>query len=238
MTVRRTERGRPMQPLSLLVLFTLCGPLAAADLAVESPTITTAPAASPELRSGNVRVSQSTDARASPTVARPVTTTPLSDGLDLIEKVMKIGAYLVGAAWVYFNYFKGRIYEARLEVGIAGEILPVSSKKLARLTTRTKNVGLAKIEILESGSGVRVEGYDVATEEWTHIGTYSIYGDEELWVEPAETLEDQLLVALGTTDFVAYRAQIFVNYGATTWEASTIFSNRGPTDDEPITTLA
>jgi hypothetical protein len=67
---------------------------------------------------------------------------------------------------------------------------------------------------------------------------HSIFGDEGVSVEPAEPLEDQLLVALGTADFVAYRAQIFVNYGTTTWEASTIFSNKGPTDHEPIETLA
>jgi hypothetical protein len=150
----------------------------------------------------------------------------LSDIFDLVEKIMRIGAYLVGGAWVYFNYFKGRTHEARLEVKVLGEFLPVSKVRLAKFTTQIKNVGLSKVELFESGSGVRIEGYDLGTEGWTFLGAYSIFTGEGQWIEPAETLEDQLLVPMGTSVFVAYRAQMLVNYGEATWEASTVFADQ------------
>ena len=227
-----------MRPVPLLALLILCTPLPSFDSTVNRPAISTAPSTSESssFASGDGKA-QSTAPRESAPVVCSVTT-PLSDGLDLFEKVLKIGAYLVGAAWVYFNYFKGRTYKARLEVRITGEVLPDSPTKLARLTTLIKNIGLGKVELLESGTGVRVEGYDVAAEEWTHINTYPIFDKGAVPVEPDEPLENQLLVELGTADFAAYRAQIFVNYGAYTWDASTIFSNKGSTHHEPIAKLA
>ena len=114
---------------------------------------------------------------ASPLLANGATA-PAESGLlavlEIVEKGMLIVAYAVAGAWVYFNYFKGRTYEARLEVKVSGEVLPTGAAKLAKITSQIKNVGLSKVELHETGSAIRVEGYDHQNEAWVRIGTHSV----------------------------------------------------------------
>lgn len=222
-----------MKPMQLLILLAIALQPSSFTVAQDKPPVSVGAAASAPEKSPIRAVEGATSAASatpdvSPTVKHPNKSDPLIDWLDRTEAVMKIVAYVVGATWVYFNYFKGRTYKSRLEIRIDGELLPVPTARLAKLATHVKNVGLAKVELLESGSGVRVEGYDLGSNAWTHVGTYEIYDDDEQWIEPAETLEGQLLVPLGTNNFLAYRAQLIVNCGNMTWESSTIFSTKEP----------
>ena len=43
--------------------------------------------------------------------------------LTAIDTVVKIAAVIVGGAWTYLNYVRGRTYSRRLELAVSGEEL-------------------------------------------------------------------------------------------------------------------
>src|ERR1043166_6716753 len=88
--------------------------------------------------------------------ARPVTTTiavslvapsTAASPLDTVEKILKIAAYFIGGAWVYFNYFRGRTYHARLEPHVKVELCRRSTPEFMKSVATLKNVGLSRVPL-------------------------------------------------------------------------------------------
>jgi len=146
--------------------------------------------------------------------------------LDYAEKVLKVLAYLVGGTWVYFNYFKGRTHQPRLEVKVA--LLKINDQKpgLLRVVAQAKNVGLSKVELSEKGTAVLIQGHDAssAVMDWKHLHAYPIFTERHHWIEPGVTIEDQLLVSVDATTYDAFRAELSLNSasGKITWNVISI----------------
>lgn len=155
-----------------------------------------------------------------------VTTTPALDvTLDTVEKFLKVLAYLVGAAWVYFNYIRGRTYKARLEVKLSGVRLEPNSLSLAKITAQVKNAGLSKCELLDRGSGLRLQGYDATkqVDHWTSLGTYTMLTKNNQWIEPGVTIEEQVLLPIDSGKYAAFRVELILNSKDVRWKMAAIF---------------
>lgn len=142
--------------------------------------------------------------------------------LDALEKLLKVLAYVVGVLWVYYNYFKGRTHQLRVDSKIQATTLPSPNEALCKVTRTLKNVGLTKVTLLKYGSALRVEAYDSTAEKWQHISTYDIFEKNSVWLEPGETLEETTLLHLAEPLTRPFRVQLLANGGKFTWETSNI----------------
>lgn len=154
--------------------------------------------------------------------ARP--TSRVTAILDTLEKVFKIFAYIVGAGWVYFNFFKGRTYHPRLETRVSGELCRRVEPEFVRIVLQVKNVGLSKVDIHQKGTALRLLVLDQsAKDSWRHIATLSILMRHQ-WIEPGELLEEHVLHPQQLSNIAALKAELIVVGKKTMWEASTIIT--------------
>lgn len=144
--------------------------------------------------------------------------------LDTAEKILRILAYGVGGAWVYFNYVKGRTHKARLKVRLSGTRLESKAPHLAKITAQVENVGLSKCELLDIGSGLRLQGYDATklVDQWTSLATYDLLTKNNHWIEPGVTIEEQLLVPIDTETYAAFRVELVLNSKDVRWKTAAI----------------
>ena len=146
--------------------------------------------------------------------------------LDSAEKVFKLLAYAIGAAWVYFNYFKGRTYKQRLDTKVKATFMSPPNEDLVSVALTLKNIGLSRLEIVSRGSAIRVEAYDRADETWVSVDAYPLplFSDDDpiVWLEPGEALEEQCLVHLTEPIARPFRVQLLVASQRSVWDASTL----------------
>ena len=85
------------------------------------------------------------------------TTTPAPPSvLDIIDKVVKILAVLIGGAWAYLNYRRGRTFKKRLELTICGKTISRNGVLLLSGSAQLKNVGLSKVPIQQKGTAILI----------------------------------------------------------------------------------
>ncbi|MFH1931279.1 MAG: hypothetical protein ABIN18_06790 [Pseudomonadota bacterium] len=143
--------------------------------------------------------------------------------LDTIEKLFRIAAYIIGALWVYFNFWKGRTYRPRIEPMITGQILNHQRSKLIKIVMNLKNVGLSKVDVEQKGTALRLLSYDSSNtkDPWKHQCTISILSAHR-WIEPGETVGEQFLIPFAETNFIAVKAEIILVSKKTMWESAII----------------
>lgn len=135
--------------------------------------------------------------------------TVLLDGLDSARSVVDVAssvitavAILVGGSWAYFKFVKGRTFRPRLGVELASQwiVLDGQHRLHARITVR--NVGASAITLLQEGTGLRVstlaelQPAAPAAAAWKELRVFEVLGEHE-WIEPSETVSDDLLLDLG-----------------------------------------
>jgi hypothetical protein len=161
-------------------------------------------------------------------------------GVDWIKTVeawknlVTIAGALVGGAWTYLKFFRGRTFSPRLELAVAGKLVvdpgdpadadnPSNTEARCLLATLSlKNVGLSKVGLDREVTRIEVSLYERAAFEYVYAGPLP-EGEEVVhaanwgephrfrvftphaWVEPGETITDQILVTLPAGDYLAYR---------------------------------
>lgn len=147
--------------------------------------------------------------------------------LDILEKILKIAAYIIGALWVYFNYFKGRTYRPRLETNLEGELLNIGSTAFVKIVLEIKNVGLSKINIEQEGTAIRILTFNPSKLEdpWEHQRTISVLSVHK-WIEPGETVKEHNLIPLLSKDIIAVRGEVIIVSTKTMWETVAILTNK------------
>lgn len=145
--------------------------------------------------------------------------------LDTIEKLFRIAAYIIGALWVYFNFWKGRTYRPRIEPMITGQILNHQRSKLVKIVINLKNVGLSKVDVKKKGTALRLLSYDSLNinDPWKHQRTISILSAHE-WIEPGETVGEQFLIPVTGTNLIAVKAEVILVSKKTMWESAIILT--------------
>lgn len=131
---------------------------------------------------------------------------------EVLELWLKIVAYVVGGGWVYFNFVRGRTYHPRLELRGSGELVSdARGYTYVRAALQVKNVGSSKVTFDRAGSGVRLYFYDPKVEStWRQQDYISPVLLHHGWIEPGETVEDQIFLFASAEPIVAAKLEFDV----------------------------
>jgi hypothetical protein len=122
--------------------------------------------------------------------------------VDIIGTSVTAIAVILGGIWAYFKFVKGRTYRPRLGVGLTGQWRLVDGRHLLHARITVKNIGASKVTLLQRGTGLRVsvlvpdQPVAPASAVWKHVKVFEILGEHQ-WIEPEETVSDDLLLNLG-----------------------------------------
>jgi hypothetical protein len=153
----------------------------------------------------------------------------LSAVLDIVDKVVKVAAVLIAAAWGYLNYRRGRTFKRRLEPRISGKIFFRDGTWLLCGEAELKNVGLSVVTIEQKGTAIIVDdclvvtgeggSSRVAQERVAVLEVFKAHG----WIEPGESIKQSFLNALPSrADRVAARLRIRIVSHKTEWNDDSI----------------
>jgi len=109
---------------------------------------------------------------------------------------------VIGAAWTWLQYVRGRTFRRKLEPKISGEIFEAEGKHFLSITSSVKNVGLSRAFIIQRGTWVEItilqvdsKTSSVAEPDEKEVGYPPVFLSHA-WVEPGEEITDQRLVQL------------------------------------------
>jgi hypothetical protein len=131
----------------------------------------------------------------------PSTLDTVGSVVDIVGGLVTAGAVVVGGCWAYVKLIKGRTFRPHVEVAVDGGWLGPSGSLGLRLSVVVRNIGAGKVEVLQRGSGVMVsrraalQPAPPAETAWEPLGVYEIFVEHQ-WVEPGETIRDELLLRL------------------------------------------
>jgi hypothetical protein len=124
--------------------------------------------------------------------------------VDVIGTAVTALAVIIGGIWAYFKFVKGRTYRPRLESDLSGEWRLVEGKQLLQARITAKNLGASKFTLLQTGTGLRIsvlareQSRAPAPADWTSLRVFEVFREHQ-WIEPGETVSDDLLLNLGTS---------------------------------------
>ena len=132
------------------------------------------------------------------------------DWLGQAESAFTILAIIVGGVWAYYNFFKGRLYRTRLEPSVSGRYLRRNGGAWLVATVRLRNAGVAKAELTQKGSGLRISVRDASAPvpvpgivEWDAGATFSVLQNHR-WIESGETVSEEHLIEVEDTPNPAF----------------------------------
>ena len=165
----------------------------------------------------------------------------LSTTLDVLDKVVKILAVIIGSAWAYLNYRRGRTFTHRLEPEVSGKIFRYRDAWLLSGVAKVKNVGLSKVSIEQRGTAVIIDDIvlktsqgeppKLETEEISNgvLEVFKAHG----WIEPGEPIEESFLFALPfQSDRVAVRLGLRIVSEDIEWNADSIAELPQPSQED------
>ena len=124
---------------------------------------------------------------------------------DIVSASITAFAVIVGGLWTYRKFVKGRTFKPRLDVTMVGSWQVADGRNLLQCRVTVKNIGASKITIVQPGTGLSVSRLAASkhlngahSAEWTELGIFEILVDHK-WIEPGETVRDQVLLDLGTS---------------------------------------
>ncbi|HEY3971480.1 MAG TPA: hypothetical protein VGM18_00665 [Candidatus Sulfotelmatobacter sp.] len=159
----------------------------------------------------------------------PESASLLSSILDVVDKVTKILAVVIGGGWAYLNYLRGRTFRKRLELKISGKPIWCRGVLFLSGSAQIKNVGLSKFSIEQRGTAISVSDLIPvpavknpvdASEELVKVrSVYKNHG----WIEPGETIEESFLLQLPEDELrAAVKLELRVVAAHIEWNANSI----------------
>ncbi len=152
----------------------------------------------------------------------------LNEDLDNLEKIATVVAIVIGGAWVYFNFSKGRIYKSRLEPRVSGTIMPADGITHLLVTITLKNIGLSKFDIQQEGTALQILSYDPLVDPfpaekagWKFLSIFTVF-EQHAWIEPGETIEEQKLIVIQGVNHTAFRLELRVISRGFSWDSDSI----------------
>lgn len=164
-----------------------------------------------------------------------------------LQNVATVAALLVAGVWTYYLFIKGRVLKCRLEAKVAGELICFNTKRYICISAELTNVGSSKVEIPREGlyldvfaqgahpeiSAEDAASVKVLSTKWEPLLPFDVLTRHE-WIEPTETIRDQVLVEILTSDSVAYRIDFVIYASGMRWMATSIV---WPKPTEKVTTI-
>jgi hypothetical protein len=137
---------------------------------------------------------------------------------DGIATIVTALALITGGIWAYFKFARGRTFRPRLEIEMSGQWLKANRKHWLQARIKVKNIGASKVMLRQNGTGLKVRVLADAQSpppdyaKWKRAGWCIILEDHQ-WIEPGETVSDDLLLNLGTRRPVPVHLDARVNAG-------------------------
>jgi hypothetical protein len=155
-----------------------------------------------------------------------------ADGVDVVEKLTRIGAVVGGALFGYFKLLRERINSPRLEIKLTATPAQVDDQLFLKVAASIKNAGFTKVVLDRDASALRVFAADHATIaralDWQLLCTLDI-SERHDWIESGETISQTWLVTIPPADRrEAYRAELRLVGPTTDWYADDVVAASQP----------
>src|SRR5712692_1388622 len=153
---------------------------------------------------------------------------------DILQKLMASFAFLVGGAWVVWNYVKNRTHAPRLQVEVKAELVIRGDRHYLLATCQAKNVGLSLVRLpAPEPEGVGLLGSALVVRMLPQFGAEP-YIIEVPWnenetifeiitghkaIEPGLTISEQKLIYLSDLRYAAARVWLRVSAEGEKWSA-------------------
>lgn len=140
---------------------------------------------------------------------------------DSINHIVQATAVAVGGGWAFMKYVRGRTFRYRAKLNVIVEVLELNGAPSLQVHASMQNQGLSKIDIRAPGENA-VIAYALPEADWLPDGfvewrnapiiNHALLFEDHFWVEPGETIEDDVLIPVGGSgdDAVVYRLQVRV----------------------------
>lgn len=130
-----------------------------------------------------------------------------------ISSIITGAAVVIGGLWTYFKFLRGRTFHPRLAVRLDGEWRRLEGADVLHVRVTVTNIGATKVALNQFGSGLEI-GFPASVQDgdevsWKKIPqgghgpdeqpparVFSVLTEHE-WIEPGETVCDDLLLNLG-----------------------------------------
>lgn len=145
--------------------------------------------------------------------------------VESFEKLVTALGIIVGGIWAWLKFFRGRTFRSRLELEVLGKILNDENLNYVRATMQIKNVGLAQVLLKKPQTYLNAfvtaqtlgnPSENLYNAEWLQPATFLVF-QEHGWIEPGETVTDQLLIQLPDAKQVACQLELIVNSSPSRW---------------------
>jgi hypothetical protein len=132
----------------------------------------------------------------------------VSEVTDTILHAVQIVAIVAGAGWAYFKFARGRTLKPRAELDVTGRVVSDGGHRAMLAKVTFKNEGLSWIQF-ERPAQKGVFVHELTAAQWPEPDRSVAWGDSVMrslvledhdWVEPGETVSDEVLVPLGSGD--------------------------------------
>jgi hypothetical protein len=136
--------------------------------------------------------------------------------VSVAQNGVQILALVVGAAFAYWKFFRGRTFHRRLEPTVNGERVAADSVEAIRARVTLKNTGASNVPLHRKALRVFAVGPDgwgtTKTPEWERLATVPVFEEHE-WVESEEVISDEVLIPVRPAELVpwAYRVVFVVD---------------------------
>ena len=151
--------------------------------------------------------------------------------IDVIKNAATILALGIGAAWAYFNFFRGRTYRPRLEPHISGKVFIVKEVPYLSIIAQLTNVGLSDVDIQRKGTAISVYLYKASfpvskVQEVPHepLAAFDVF-ELHPWIEPGELIKDERMIVIPKGEWVGVRLEIRIVSRGIEWNAASVLEH-------------
>lgn len=156
----------------------------------------------------------------------------VGDWISAGATIVQTTALLVGGAWGYFKFVRGRTFAHRTELGVKGELLTSEARSAIRAQVTLRNTGASDIPLRVAVVYVYAIGPSEwqpgSSPSWKKVGVAKVLANHAA-VEAQESIFEEALVPLPdeAEEPLAYRLELQVYDqreagGATQWSSQSI----------------
>ena len=163
--------------------------------------------------------------------------------LTVVDAGIKFVALLVGAAWTWMIYLRGRTFKHRPVLGTSGKLFKKNGRLYLSVICKLKNVGQSKYEIESKGTACQVWALTNGAPAPEELIWVSDVFTAHRWLEPGGQVDDPLLIQippqLSENTIVALRVGLrVVSAGVESNISSIVEVGDGPNSEESTRMIA
>lgn len=122
---------------------------------------------------------------------------------------------ILGGIWVYYRFFRERVFKIRLELDVSAELVKLDKNVFIRAKLKIKNTGLSRIDFGNGTAHLIVSGYNKnLNQEYlnkmaldplrvSELKPIKVFINHE-WIESGETIKDEVFFAINTNQIIAW----------------------------------